>query len=422
VVFEDFPNDLFSYLNRQHRWIRGDWQLTPWLLPKIPNHWTGKIVNGLSFMGRWKITDNLRRSLFPPSALSLLLISWFFLPQFNILSLLLVIVTFYLPVIIQLLTQDIKLIFSKNTLNAVARSTFGFVFLVIESAINLDAVFSVLYRVYISRKRLLQWVTAAHAIRLSRKETKRSLVWRRMNKANLALLIVFGLLIFIQPISLWIAAPLTIIWLSTPRISILVSNPVLEKSLEVPLKANRIFRNTAMRTWMFFETFVGPDDSWLPPDHYQESPKGVVAHRTSPTNIGLYLLSVATAYELGYISAIDMTYRIQQTMKTISGMEMYRGHLYNWYETQNLQPLPPRYISTVDSGNLAACYLTLSQLLQTMKDEPILKWQQFEGLLDCFNVILETIVDIPDSKEKEMVLGKRLSKKMKDDTIFHFFV
>jgi cyclic beta-1,2-glucan synthetase len=404
VVYEDFPNNLFSYQNRQHRWIRGDWQLTPWLLLVIPNHWTGNIVNGLNFMGRWKITDNLRRSLLSPSILLLLFTSWFFLPQFNLLSFSIMILTYYLPVIIQILTQDIKSILSNNTSNSIARSSLGIVFLIMESAVNLDAILSVLYRVYISRKRLLQWVTAAHAIRLSKKEPKHSLVWRRMSKANLVLAGLLLILIFVQPKSLWIAAPISLLWLFVPKISMLISNPILETELELPPRAEQIFRNTAMRTWMFFETFVGPDDSWLPPDHYQDSPKGVVAHRTSPTNIGLYLLSVASAYELGYLSGIDMTYRIQQTMKTISRMDMYRGHLYNWYDTQTLQPLPPRYISTVDSGNLAACYLTVSQLLLSFKDDPILKWQQFEGLLDCFSVIQEIISEIPDSNEKETAL------------------
>jgi cyclic beta-1,2-glucan synthetase len=404
VVYEDFPNNMFSYFNRQHRWIRGDWQLTPWLIPKIPNRWTGNIVNGLTFMGRWKITDNLRRSLFSPSVLLLLLLNWFFIPQLNPVSFLLTLVAFYLPVILQLVSQNIKVTFSKNTFNAFARSTLGVIFLIAESAINLDAILSVLHRVYVSRKRLLQWVTAAHSIRLSKIGTKNSLIWRRIKKANLALLVTVIMLAILQPKSLWFAAPFTIIWLLAPKIFTFISKPIIKKELELPRKANQVFRNTAMRTWMFFETFVGPDDSWLPPDHYQESPKGVVAHRTSPTNIGLYLLSIASAYEFGYISSIDLTYRIQQTMKTISRMEMYRGHLYNWYDTQNLQSLPPRYISTVDSGNLAACYLTLKQLLIPLRDDPILKWQQFEGLLDCFNVIQEIISEIPDSEEKETAL------------------
>ncbi|MBI9049053.1 MAG: hypothetical protein JEZ00_06530 [Anaerolineaceae bacterium] len=404
VVYEDFPGDIFSYLNRQHRWIRGDWQLTPWLLPGIPNRWTGDIVNGLSFMGRWKITDNLRRSLFSPSIVLILALTWFFFPQLIFLSLSITLLAIFLPVLLQIINQEGISIFNKNVLYAAARSFFSILLLIAETAINLDAILSVLYRIYVSRKRLLQWVTAAHTIRLSRNQPKHSLVWRRLVKANMAVTIAFIVLIFIHIKSIPAAFPWAVLWLFTPSIALLISKPIQQKDETLPARANQIFRNTALRTWMFFETFVGPDDSWLPPDHFQESPKGVVAHRTSPTNIGLYLLSISTAYELGYVSYIDMTYRIQQTMKTISIMEQYRGHLYNWYDTQSLLPLPPRYISTVDSGNLAACYLTLSNYLQQIIDDPIIKWQQFEGLLDCFSVIQEIICDIPIIEEKDNVL------------------
>jgi cyclic beta-1,2-glucan synthetase len=401
VIYEEFPRDMIAFLNRQHRWIRGDWQLTPWLLPIVPNCYTGHIINGLSIMGRWKILDNLRRSLLPLSILSFLFFTWLFFPGFNGVSIVLVLITYFLPALLQILNQGFGFLLKKESVNTFFRSALAATFLVTESAVNFDAISSVLHRVYISRKRLLEWVTAAHTIRLSRKNRKKDLIWRRMIKANYLLLIGFLVLVFCQYQSIWAAVPWMILWGFAPAIAGRISKPIIKKTEELPPYANQIFRNIALRTWMFFETYVGPDDSWLPPDHFQESPKGVVAHRTSPTNIGLYLLSLISGYEFGYITTIDLIYRVQRSMETIAKMGNYRGHLYNWYDTQNLQPLLPRYISTVDSGNLAACYLSLAHYINNLKNSPMLQWCQFEALIDCFSILKEIFDDIPIEDEKQ---------------------
>ncbi len=401
VIYEDYPTDMISYLNRQHRWIRGDWQLTPWLLPIIPNRFTGNIVNGCTFMGQWKIWDNLRRSLLPPSMVILLFLTWYLFPEQWVLGGGIVLFTYFLPVLIKIINQGFRSFSAKETVYLLARSCLGTVMLVSESAVNLDAITSVLYRIYVSRKRLLQWVTAAHTIRLSKSEPKQNLAWRRIIKGNVVVIFGFILIIIFQFNSIWPSLPWLSLWLLAPKIATLISRPIAKKETELPPRSIQVFRNIAIRTWMFFETYVGPDDSWLPPDHYQESPKGVVAHRTSPTNIGLYLLAAITGHEFGYVTTVDLVYRLQRTLETITKMGEYRGHLYNWYDTQSLLPLPPRYISTVDSGNLAACYLTLNHYLEGIKNVPILQWQQFEALADCFSVIKEIINEIPLEEETQ---------------------
>src|SRR5207244_7790728 len=141
---------------------------------------------------------------------------------------------------------------------------------------------------------------------------------------------------------------------------------------QAPLTAEdvRFLRRVARKTWSFFETFVGDEDHWLPPDNYQESPRGVVAHRTSPTNIGLLLLSTLAAHDLGYLGLRRLLDRLERTFDTLDSLQRYRGHFFNWYDTATLEPLPPEYVSTVDSGNLLGCLITLNQGLPEQLEEP----------------------------------------------------
>src|SRR5207342_119200 len=121
----------------------------------------------------------------------------------------------------------------------------------------------------------------------------------------------------------------------------------------------RFLRAMARKTWAFFDAHVGPEDNWLPPDNIQEQPVAIVAHRTSPTNMGLALLANLAAYDFGFVSAQRLVERTADTLGTMQGLERHRGHFFNWYDTKSLQPLPPHYVSSVDSGNLAGHLLTL---------------------------------------------------------------
>ena len=153
-------------------------------------------------------------------------------------------------------------------------------------------------------------------------------------------------------------------------------------------KAQILFlRKLARRTWAFFENFVTEKDHWLPPDNFQEEPVSILAHRTSPTNIGLLLLANLTAYDFGYVSMGMMFNRTEKTFDTLNLMEKFRGHFYNWYDTETLKPLVPLYISSVDSGNLAGHLMVLRSGLAEMNSQKIVSTKIFDGLGDTLEIL-----------------------------------
>ncbi len=183
-------------------------------------------------------------------------------------------------------------------------------------------------------------------------------------------------------------------WFLAPGIATWISRPIPQRVEELDSEQKRELRRLARRTWLFFEQFIGPEDQWLPPDHFQEAPLGIVAHRTSPTNIGLALLSALGAYDLGYLEALTLSTRLISSLDTLEKLERYRGHFLNWYDTRSLDPLHPRYVSTVDSGNLAACLVALRQGCLEIPERPVLRWDSFEGLLDAIDLLDAVFVDL----------------------------
>ncbi|MBE9508145.1 MAG: hypothetical protein IMY86_08850, partial [Chloroflexi bacterium] len=265
------------------------------------------------------------------------------------------------------------------------------VFLLYETLLMVDAIGCTLVRLTITHNHLLQWTTAAHTIRLFGKEMKVALMWHQMGAAPILALALALLIGMLNPAVLPIAAPLLLLWLVSPPIAYWISRPVVHKQAPLSADQREQLRRLARRTWVYFEQFVGPDDYWLPPDHFQEDPIGRVAHRTSPTNLGLLLLSTLAAYDLGYIGLTELALRLRDTFDSMGRLERYRGHFLNWYHTHTLAPLPPRYVSTVDSGNLAGCLLALKQGLLALPHEPILRWQRWQGLLDTLSILAETV-------------------------------
>jgi cyclic beta-1,2-glucan synthetase len=199
------------------------------------------------------------------------------------------------------------------------------------------------------------------------------------------------LIVLVNSAALVPALPLLIAWLLSPEIVYLISRPSVRKPETLSAAQHQLLRRLARRTWLFFEQFVGPEGHWLPPDHFQELPLGQVTPHTSPTNIGLFILSTLSAYDFGYIGLQDLISRLKLTFDGLDGLEQYRGHLLNWYDTRSMQPLTPRYISTVDSGNLAACLITLKQGLSDLRRAPLLRWQFWEGWLDTLVMLAEVI-------------------------------
>ncbi|HEX6384833.1 MAG TPA: glucoamylase family protein [Anaerolineae bacterium] len=401
VLYEDYPSHYLVNVRRSHRWVRGDWQLLPWLLPWIPGAggWTR---NELDSIDRWKIADNLRRSLLPPALLLLFAAGWIWLPGsplvwtiFGVLTPAVSVVTSIISGLIQSLSTASLRQIVRPVRDSIVRWLLFLAFLPYETLLTLDAVAVTLMRVLFTRKHLLQWTTAAHTARFFGREVSAEVTHRQM-VSSLALAVTLGLIVyFTNPRSLPLAIPLLLLWLLAPEIAYWISRPDRREVPELSEAQRNQLRRLARRTWLFFEQFVGPDDNWLPPDHFQESPRGTVAHRTSPTNVGLYLVTILAAYDLGYISTMNLALRLRSTFDTLDKLDRYRGHFLNWIDTSSLAPLTPRYVSTVDSGNLAACLLLLKQACvdedNSVAHQPAFRWQRWQGLLDTLALLDETM-------------------------------
>ena len=417
-LFEEFPTDYEVAAGRQYRWARGDWQLLPWII-------AGDVVGGegrasLPLIGAWKIIDNLRRTLSPPTAWLTLVVAWTLPGGPALVWTAFVLATLALPPLLPALSEVIpgRAGISKRThVRSVARSfalaasqiALGITFLAHQAWIMADAIARTLVRLYLTRRRLLEWTTAAQAkTALSRSSTG---VYRRM-RAPLILAIASGALVgALRPEHAAIAAPFVLAWVLSPLVARWVSRPPRPSTTETLSASDRqILRSTARRTWRFFETFVGPDDAFLPPDNFQEDPKPTVAHRTSPTNIGLYLLSVLAARDFGWLGLLETLDRLEATLATLRRLERFRGHFYNWYDTGGLRPLEPRYVSTVDSGNLAAHLLTLGNACRAAAYGPVLDPVRFGGLRDAVLLVEDATSALADDRRTQTVPRRDLAE------------
>lgn len=401
ILYEDYPPGYLAYARRQHRWIRGDWQLLPWLLPSVPHRERGLVPNPLTFIDRWKIVDNLRRSLMAPALLALLVAGWLWLPGSPLVWTLVAMIApagSLLNGLVANLIRQVKHGDAGNTLNQVLlgqiiRWLLYFVFLPHEALTALNAVITVFARLFFTGKRLLQWTTAAHTASLFDGRSKLDLTWREMVGASLLGLALGGLILWRNVAALPVALPFLLSWIFSPQIALWLSQPIERRPARLRPEQERQLRGLARSTWLYFEQFTGPADHWLPPDHFQEHPRGQVAHRTSPTNIGLALLSTLAAYDFGYMGMLELALRLQNSFQTLLALERHRGHFLNWYDTQTRMPLPPRYVSSVDSGNLAACLMTLRQGCLAMPDVTLPRWQRWQGLLDTLDMLVEVLQD-----------------------------
>jgi cyclic beta-1,2-glucan synthetase len=269
-------------------------------------------------------------------------------------------------------------------------------FIPYEALLGINAIGVTLWRMGVTRRQLLRWTTSAQTERLFERNNGRIGIWLEMIAAPISALSLALLLFIFRPGSLAVAAPLLALWLFAPEIAYWISRPTRAEAEPLTESDRSRLHRLASRTWLFFEQFVGPEDHWLPPDHYQEFPLGILAHRTSPTNIGLNLLTILGAYDLGYIGLLSLSARLRNSFDTLDKMERYRGHFLNWYDTRTLEPLEPSYISTVDSGNLAGCLIALGQGLQDLSTAPVLRWEIFQGLLDALALLSEHLDNLED--------------------------
>jgi cyclic beta-1,2-glucan synthetase len=388
LLFESYPPNYATYSMRMHRWLRGDWQLFPWLFSKVPSA-RGERRNELSLIDRWKIADNLRRSLTGPSVFALLLMGWLWLPGSAWLWTLGLLALLLAPLAPALATGR------HRRLENLGRCAFAVVFLAYEAVVAVDAIVRVLVRATITRKHLLEWTSAAHAAFGMRARSLRALFWSRMLASPLLAIALAGLVLWLRPPAFVVAAPLLSLWLLAPEVARWLNESARSRVKSITESDRHKLRLLARRTWRFFDVFVGPSDQWLPIDNHQEEPREQTAHRTSPTNIGLMLVATLSAYDFGYIGVSELSLRVRRAFDSITRMPHYQGHLFNWYDTRNLQPLLPHYVSTVDSGNFAGCLLALKQGCKELVALPVVRAEAWAGLRDSMDLLEEVVETAP---------------------------
>jgi cyclic beta-1,2-glucan synthetase len=395
-LLDDYPSSYAAYAKRQHRWTRGDWQILRWLFPKVPDANRNQYDNPLPPRSRWKIFDNLRRSMVAPSLFLWFIAAWTILPGSALLWSLIPVIVIAFPVYLHVTTS--LLIHPRgipwtshfwSVWGDVETNTVQLALLLIilphQAYLMVDAIARTIYRKLVSRKHLLEWVTAADAERRSRNDLA-SFIWFLFPAELLALVAAIATLV-VNPAAFPVTLGFVVAWASSPFVTSWVSRlrPLVHKVLT---HAEAITaRRVARRTWRFFETFVTEEDNWLPPDNFQEDPTPVVAHRTSPTNIGLLFLTTVVAHDLGYISSLEFAERVELTFATLAKLAKFRGHYFNWYDTHTLEPLLPQYISTVDSGNLAGHSIALKQACIELPDTKLFDARLTSGLEDTLNAL-----------------------------------
>jgi cyclic beta-1,2-glucan synthetase len=413
-LFEDFPSHYEVAASRQHRWARGDWQLLPWIL--------GRTADDIPLIGRWKMLDNLRRTLSAPSALLTLVASWMLPLPLAATWIAFVLSTVALPALLPVLIEAMPRrsgISKRSHLRAVG-ADFALAALQVALTLTLlahqawimaDAIVRTLWRLTVTRRNLLEWVTAAQA--KIGADLDPLGFYRRMS-GGVAIAAAAGLLAASGPLrSLFIAAPFMLLWISSPLVARWISLPRSHARTE-PLSSDhaRILRLAARRTWRFFATFVGPETHGLPPDNFQEDPAPVLAHRTSPTNLGLYLLSTIAAHNFGWLGAIETVERLEITLGTMEALARFRGHFYNWYDTQTLLPLEPKYLSTVDSGNLAGHLIAVGHACREIIDRPLPGGHILRGIEDALHLVREAAQAISDDRRTQTVTRKQLEEAL----------
>jgi cyclic beta-1,2-glucan synthetase len=390
-LVDDYPAHYLAYAGRQHRWARGDWQIARWLWRTVPDASGRTVRNTLPLLARWKILDNLRRSLTAPALMALLLAGWTILPGSALLWTVLGVLVLAFPAYVQVarsLSSRVRGVpirqhiaaEHEHVVTSARQSFLSAAFLAHQAWLMADAISRTTFRLLVTRRRMLEWISAD---RLAGVERTPSNVFRSMWGAP-ALSVLSAVLVAVAaPRHLPLALPMIALWLLSPVIAHGTGQFVAEKREPISDADRTALRKIARKTWRYFEELLTPADHWLIPDNYQEDRDDAVAHRTSPTNIGLQLISTLAAYDLGYISGTTLISRLEPTFATLLQLPRYRGHFYNWYDTRTLAPLVPSYVSTVDSGNLAGYLLTLKNGLLELESDPVLDGRALSGIEDA---------------------------------------
>jgi len=395
-LIDDYPSHFSAYSRRKHRWVRGDWQIVLWLLPKVPDYFGKLIPNPLTLISRWKILDNLRRSLIEIATLSLLLGGWFYLPGKPSYWTMATLVLMLIPTYFQFFQSLLRSARTRNRLAFWKQMTTTFVdrqinvflmlaFLSHQTLVMLDAIVRTIVRLTLTRKKLLEWETAAQSELGADKRNPVDvyLDWTPWLSLGIGLTLAI-----VRPEALPVAVPLLGLWSVSKPLCRWLNRPAFE-TRPITVKGDELFlRSVGLRTWRYFRQFSNTETKWLIPDNIQETPFAVTA-RLSPTNLGLLLNARLASYELGYLTLKEYVQDTTKSLSSAKGLPRYKGHFFNWYDIRTLEPVQPFFISTVDSGNLAGCLWTLKRACVEMRRHPLLRPQLWLGIRDHLNLIGE---------------------------------
>jgi cyclic beta-1,2-glucan synthetase len=391
-VIEDYPSHYSAYNRRKHRWLRGDWQIIEWLTNHVRDESGGRVPNPITLVSRWKILDNLRRSLVEPATFLLLVFGWLAPGRHPVRWTFATICIMFVPSWFELACGLFRAALKrKQTIAQDAMSSFvstnftvllTLAFVPHQTLLALDAVARTLIRRLVTRERMLEWETAAESETGERRTPiDRYLDWMPVLAAAVALIVWL-----LRPSSLVVAGPILALWAGSKLVALWLNGSPLELAPEISRPDTRSLRRAALHTWRYFAEHSTPEHNWLIPDNIQERPL-MVAARVSPTNLGLLLNARQVAVEFGYLTVPELVDLTQKTLSTVSRLRTHGGHLLNWYDTRTLEPLPPFFVSSVDSGNLVASLWTLQQGFLDRLKKPLLQSSSAEGLLDHMRVL-----------------------------------
>jgi cyclic beta-1,2-glucan synthetase len=421
-VVEEFPARYDVDAVRHHRWARGDWQLLPWMLGRGPLAGTDRARRGITAIGRWKMLDNLRRTLSAPACM-LALLAGFALPfaaasVWTCCVLLALLLPPLIPIASNIVPRRAGITLRSHLAAlgidlriALTQAALVVTFLAHQAWLMGDAIARTLWRMFVSRRHLLEWVPAAQATIGPGLDL---LGFYRLMAGGVALGVLAVPVSLLSRHGAWpLAMPLAALWIASPAIARWASrSPPVGGRIPVTDADAHALRLIARRTWRFFETFVTPADHMLPPDNFQEDPAPALAHRTSPTNIGLYLLSVATARDFAWLGTTEAAERLAATLATMGSLARHRGHFYNWYDTSDLRPLDPPYVSTVDSGNLAGHLITLANACREWTGAPPTPARRLAGIADALDLAREATDRLRDGRRTQTVTWHQLDETL----------
>ena len=424
-VVEEFPSRYDVCAMRTHRWARGDWQLLPWILGRAAGSASGnRKHDALPAIGRWKMLDNLRRTLSAPMAVLALAAGWVLPLDAALVWTVFVLSTIVMPTLIPVIAavppcrREVSFASHMRALHgdlctAGALSALIITFLAHHAWLMGDAIGRTLRRLFVTRRHLLEWVPAAQAA-ISPRLGLGGIYGRMSGALIIAALAMAVSLLFGQ--GGWpLAAAMAVVWGLSPVVAQWASrSPSVAGRLPISDADKIALRLTARRTWRFFETFVTSADHMLPPDNFQEEPSPVLAHRTSPTNMGLYLLSVVSARDFGWIGTLDAVERLEATLATMGGLARFKGHFYNWYDTSDLRPLDPKYVSSVDSGNLAGHLIALANACQEWQELAMDPQACLAGIADAIGLMRKEAISLHDGRRTQTVTLNHLDAALSE--------